>query len=331
MRGSRSALASVVTSVSLAALSTFSTFTLFMERDALAAGNPSYPAARWYVETNGAACEGERTAFEREIRLACDAVGGSCTVVATAPEADLRAVLDCSETRSETRSEAGASDAWSLVTRMSGGTMLSTVDLSGPRSDRLREAAVEVARDPTPLRSLAIETLRFSLSAEQANPAPSRPPQTLVFAISGIALSGNAANMPAMFGGHLVAGLELMKSMRATLGFAGMAGGEGLGAARVLQAGAGIALGAPFDPTAAVGCALEGGLSSVSRYPSDGASSSVALSPVTSGGGYGKGSILVQWPRDGVRPFVGVSASVLSAPVLQTTAGLDLGLAFAAF
>jgi len=319
MRGSRPALARFLT---LAAFSC----ALLVDVEAFAAGpssSPTYPAARWYVETNGAACEGERTAFEREIRLACDAVGSSCTVVATPAEADLRAVLDCSE--------AGASDAWSLVTRMTGGTMLSTVDLSGPRSDRLREAAVEVARDPTPLRSLAIETLRFSLSAEHTNLGTTRPAQTLGFAVSGTAVTGNAANMPAMFGGHLVAGLEVVKSVRATLGFAGMAGGEGLGAARVFQAGAGIALGAPFDPTSAVGCALEGGLSSISRYPSDDTSTNVALSPVTSGGGYGKGSILVQWPRDGARPFVGVSASVLAAPVLQTTAGLDLGLAFAAF
>ncbi len=314
MRGSRSVLASVV---SVAALS------LAAEHEAVAAGTPSYPAARWYVETEGAACEGERTAFEREIRLACDAVGGSCTVVATPAEADLRAVLDCSE--------AGASDAWSLVTRMSGGTMLSTVDLSGPRSDRLREAAVEVARDPTPLRSLAIETLRFSLSAEQANPAASRPPQTLVFAISGVALSGNAANMPVMVGGHLVAGLEVMKAVGATLGFAGLAGGEGQSATRLLQAGAGVTLGAPFDAKAAVGCALEGGLSAISRYPSEGSSTGESLAATTSGGGYGKGSILLQLPRYGPRPFVAVSASVLSAPVLQTTAGLDLGLAFAAF
>src|SRR4051794_29266529 len=145
MRGSRPALA-------ICAFALF--IQIGMEAEAFAAGPSSsptsptsatYPAARWYVETNGAGCEGERTAFEREIRLACDAVGSSCTVVATPAEADLRAVLDCSE--------AGASDAWSLVTRMSGGTMLSTVELSGARSDRLREAAVEVARDPTPLRS----------------------------------------------------------------------------------------------------------------------------------------------------------------------------------
>jgi hypothetical protein len=315
MRGSRSALASFVT---LAAFSC----ALLIDVEASAAP-PSYPAARWYVETNGAGCEGERTAFEREIRLACDAVGGSCAVVATPAEADLRAVLDCSE--------AGATDAWSLVTRMTGGTMLSTVDLSGPRSDRLREAAVEVARDPTPLRSLAIETLRFSLSAEQANAAVSPPPETLVFAVSGVALSGNAANMPVMVGGHLVAGLEVTKAVGVTLGFAGLAGGEGQGATRLFQAGAGVTLGAPFDSKAAVGCALEGGLSAISRYPAEGSSAGESLAAVTSGGGYAKGSILLQLPRYGARPFAAISASVLSAPVLQTTAGLDLGLAFAAF
>ena len=315
MRGSRQALATV------SALATLVAVAFVGERDASAA--PSYPAARWYVETNGAACEGERTAFEREIRLACDAVGSSCAVVATPAEADLRAVLDCSE--------AGASDAWSLVTRMTGGTLLSSVDLSGPRGDRLREAAVEVARDPTPLRSLAIETLRFSLSAEQANPGASRPAQTLGVAASATALAANGPGMPLMLGAHLLAGLEVVRSMRVTLGLAGMAGGESLGAARAFQAGAGIAFGAPFDPSAPLGCAIEGGFSTISKYPAGEVSAEDELSPVTSSGGYGRATILVQWPRDGVRPFAGVSASVVSAPVLQTAAGLDLGVAFSAF
>jgi hypothetical protein len=320
MRASRRAFASFASSASIALVTLVA---LLSVREASAAGTLSYPAARWYVETNGAACEGERTAFEREIRLACDAVGSSCGVVATPGEADLRAVLDCSE--------AGDSDAWSLVTRMTGGTVLSTVDLSGPRNDRLREAAVEVARDPTPLRSLAIETLRFSLSAEQTQGAMSRPAHTLGLAVSGTVFSGNAANVPLMFGARLLAGLEVVKSVRATLGIAGLAGGEGGGAARAFQAGAGIAFGAPFDPAAPVGVAVEGGFSAISMYPSGADAEGGLLSPVTAGGGYGRGSILVQWPRDGVRPFAGLSGSALTAPIFQTAAVVDLGVAFSAF
>lgn len=291
------------------------------EASAAGDGAPSSPMARWYVETTGAACESRRDAFEREIRFACDAVGGSCGVAATSAEAGLRAVLDCS----------GPDGAWSLVTRTSGGTVLSSLDLSGTDDDRLREAAVEVARDATPERSLAIETLRFSLSAEQATPPASQPSHSLGLAIGGTTSTGIDKNLPAMFGVHLLAGLEVARSAHMTLGLAAEAGGGGLEAARAFRAGAGVAFGAPFDPQAPVGFAVEGGLSTMSAYPAGtGAASGVLIAPVTSLGVYGQGTFLVQWPRDGLRPFAALTASALSQPV-HIGAGAELGLAFPLF
>jgi hypothetical protein len=284
-------------------------------------GAPSSPTARWYVETSGAACESRRDALEHEIRLACAAVGGSCGVAATPVEAGLRAVLDCS----------GAEGAWSLVTRTSGGTVLSSLDLSGTDDDRLREAAVEVARDATPERSLAIETLRFSLSAEHAVPPPGRPSQTLGLAIGGTVSTGTDNNLPSMLGVHVLAGLEVMASTRLTLAGAAAAGGSGLDAARAFRGGAGVAFGAPFDPKAPVGFAVETGLSATSAYSAAaGHSDLVAVAPTTSVGLYGQGTFLVQWPTDGLRPFAALSASALSEPV-HIAAGAEVGLAFPLF
>ncbi|MDB5214097.1 MAG: hypothetical protein JWO86_2024 [Myxococcaceae bacterium] len=276
--------------------------------------------ARWYVETTGASCKAERSAFEHEIQLACDAVGGSCGVAAAPTDAGLRAVLDCS----------GGDDAWSLVTRTSGGTVLATLDLSGPHDDRLREAAVEVARDATPERSLAIETLRFSISGEQPEPPTKRPAQTLGLAVSGSVSSGTDKALPAMLGGRLLAGLEVARSIRATLGFGAEAGGSGIGAARAVRGGVGIALGAPFDPNAPVGFAVEGGLSATSDYPPSPISDSRLLPATTSTGVYGQGSFIVQIPIGSIRPFAALSADALSAPVHVGVSG-QLGVAFPLF
>lgn len=288
-------------------------FVLLFAREASADGTAT---ARWYVETSGPSCEAQRSAFEREIQLACDAVGRSCAVVTTPTAASLRAVLECS----------GTNDAWTLVTRTAGGTVLATLDLSGPNDDRLREAAVEVARDATPERSLAIETLRFSISGEQPQPPVSRTPQTLGLAVGGAVSSGTNAKLPAMVGARLLGGLEVARSMRATLGLAAEAGGTGLGAARAVRGGVGLALGAPFDPEAPLGFAVEGGLSAISAYPPPVMSDSRTLPPVTSAGVYGQGTLIIQWPARLLRPFAALSAGVVSEPVLLGVSG-QMGVA----
>lgn len=320
-----------------AGLLAFASFFSFIERSAFAqatggssgsSGSSSSPAAaRWYVQTaGGEGCAARRSELEHEIRLACAAVGGSCSVAATPAEAGLRAVLDCSG-----GGGGGEPGAWSLVTRTSGGTVLSSLDLSGTDDDRLREAAVEVARDATPERSLAIETLRFSLSAEQTQPPPSRPSQTVGLAIGGTVSTGTDNNLPSMLGVHVLGGLEVMPSTRLTLAGAAAAGGSNLEAARAFRGGAGVAFGAPFDPRAPVGFAVETGLSATSAYPAAaGHADLVSVAPTTSVGVYGQGTFLVQWPTDGLRPFAALSASALSEPV-HIAAGAEVGFAFPLF
>src|SRR3954464_14708513 len=77
---------------------------LTLSRGASATGTQG---AQWYVELVGMGCQAHRPAFEREIALACDAVGGTCRVASSPKDAELRAILDCS----------GQPESWTLETR----------------------------------------------------------------------------------------------------------------------------------------------------------------------------------------------------------------------
>jgi hypothetical protein len=276
------------------------------------------PGAQWYVETVGDECASQRNAFEREITLACDAVGGTCRVASTRKEAELRAVIDCSNLE----------DSWTLVTRTIDGIVLASLDLSGPRADRLRQAAVEVARDVAPERSLAAESLRFSF-AKDAPVQPQRAADKVSLILGGRASASSDATAPALFGLHLLGGLGIVKHASVTLGLAGDAGGSGRSARRAFRGGAGMVLGAPFDASAPIGLALEGGVSSTSRYSAAGSGEGLLLTH-TDTAGYAQGTLLVQWPRLTVRPFAALSASVFTAGA-SVTASAEAGLAFAIF
>jgi hypothetical protein len=283
---------------------------------------PAGPAgAQWYVETIGTACEADRSALEREIRLACDAVGGTCHVVASPKEAELRVVLDCS----------GLEDSWTLITRTIEGKVLATLDLSGPRADRLREAAVEVARDAAPERALATETLRFTLT--NANPDTIPAPQKserLTLVLGGRASTASGAKSPAMGGAHLLAGIGIAKSVRATLGVGADGGGSNENAVRAFRYGVGIAYGAPFDGSSFFGFAFEGGLAATSTYGAS-RNDGYPLPTVVTQAGYAQGTLTLAWPRAGVRPYAAVSAAALSAGPSHVMAGGEAGLAFALF
>ncbi len=272
-----------------------------LAREASAAGTPS---ARWYVETVGTACHAQRSALEREITLACNAIGGTCSVGASPKESELRAVLDCS----------GLEESWTLVTRTRSGNVLGTLDLSGPEPDRLREAAVEIARDVEPEPAVAADVIRGA-------PARAEPPPpdfhaavlpeklTLVMGARGTSTNDSA---PTTGGLHVIAGLALAKGIRGTVGAIGEAGGSGNGATRALRSGAGIALGAPFDGSAPVGFAAEGGVASTTA--------------TTALAGYFQGTVSAQWPRAGWRPYAALSAAALTSGIHIMASG-ELGIA----
>jgi hypothetical protein len=86
---------------------------------------------RWELATDGDACDPAR--FAREVQLACDALGGQCTVVADAPAR--RAVLRCP-----------SEGPWTLDAYDAAGGLAWTFALAG--EDRTRRAAIWVARAP---------------------------------------------------------------------------------------------------------------------------------------------------------------------------------------
>ena len=273
-------------------------------------------SAQWYVETVGTACEDQRAAFEREITLACNAVGGTCRVAAAPTDAELRAVIDCSSPE----------ESWTLVTRSIDGTILGTLDLIGPPGDRLREAAVEVARDAAPEQVLATDALRFTLTKD-APSAPASQPERLTLVVGG--RIGSDASSTSMGGLHVLAGLALAKSVRGTLGAIGEGGGNGASAIRAVRGGPGLAFGAPFEASAPVGFAVEGGVAATNKYGAptgDGA----RLTASTVAAGYCQGTVTAQWPRAGWRPYAALSAAAFSDGLHIVTSG-ELGLAVALF
>jgi len=280
------------------------------------------PGAQWSVELVGTACESERVAFEREIVLACGAVGGTCRIAASPKDAELRAILDCS----------GPSESWTLETRTVEGTVIDRIDLAGAPADRLREAAVEVARDAAPERVLAIETLRTTLAHEAPTGLENRA-EKLTLVLGGRATTTSSRTQPDRGGVHLLGGLALGKVARGTLGFAGEAGGSDDKAMRAFRGGPGIAVGAPFDASSPFGLAAEIGLAATSKYAPSSASSDGAglLTTKTAFAGYGQTTVTVQWPRAGLRPYASLSAALMSDAAPLVTASGEAGLALALF
>lgn len=274
--------------------------------------------AKWLVGVDGPGCAAERTAFEREVTLACEAVGGTCHVVESARDAELRATLRCSR----------ADERWVLELRTVEGMLLSKTDLDGAPADRIREAAMEVARDQAPERLLAADSLRDTLSDGDHVTGGSgfKMPRT------SLALGGTGAvgGIEGTSGGvHALAGLFLGAGTHATLGVTGLMGGSGRSSARHVRTGLGLSWGAPFDGSI-FGCAVEGGLDVGQTYQTafTGVTSTEAK---TRAGAYGQGTLFLQVPLRGLRPYVATTLGVIASQRVWAVASADLGVAFPLF
>ena len=277
------------------------------------------PAAQWYVELVGSACQSQRVAFEREIALACEAVGGTCRLSPSAKEAELRAILDCT----------GPSDTWILETRTIEGTVIEKIELAGAPADRLREGAVVVARDAAPERALAVETLRSTIG-EGAPSSADKSAEKLTLILGGRASTTNEGTIPLTGGAHLLAGYALSKMVRGTVGIAGEAGGSEARARRTLRTGAGAGIGAPFDATSPLGLAGEVGVAAASQYAATSGNGETRAA-TTRFAGYGQATFTVQWPRVGLRPYASLSAAFMSEGDARLYASGEAGLALAIF
>lgn len=269
--------------------------------------------ARWVVDVRAdrdAACASERASFEREVGLACAAMG-TCQVVDDAKNAELRATLVCT-----------SQDAWRLELHTVEGMLVSSTDLDGPREDRLREAAMEVARDQAPERTLAAASLRNTLGEGDKVKKPWKMPK-MVFAFAG---TGSAGGIERYAGGvRGLFGLQIAKSAHVTLGMAGLMGGRDSEAARHFRTGLGMSLGAPFDGSI-VGLVFEGGLAIQETYETD--TGMRSTKPVGKSGAYGQAGFVLALPFREVRPYAAIVGGAQSELKSVVYASADIGIAF---
>lgn len=275
------------------------------------------PGARWLaqVESTAPACAADRAAFEREIALACGAVGGTCHVVDSPRDAELKATLRCTH----------PDRPWTLELATVEGIVVSTSELAGPPDDRLREAAMEVARDQAPERLLAADSLRDTLGDGDR---PTRRRLELPRASLALGATAAAGAETTTGGARALGGLLLGGATHATLGVTGIMGGSGLITERHARSGLGLAWGAPFDRSI-IGLAVAGGVDLGEwRGPAFGAGATRVTNAVS---GYGETTLFLQIPLDHIRPYAGMSLLVLAAEHTTAYASADLGVAFPLF
>lgn len=284
-------------------------------RDAQAAERDR--GAKWLVEVDGPACATERATLEREVTLACEAVGGTCHVVDSARDAELRATLHC----------AHADEPWIIELRTVEGVLVSKTDLGGAPADRMREAAMEVARDQAPERLLAADSLRDTLSdSDRATNSGWKMPHTSL----ALGATGAMGGIESTSGGlRALAGMFVGAGTHATLGVTGLMGGSGRSSARHLRTGLGISWGAPFDGSV-LGCAVEGGVDVGQSYQT-GFSGVTSTEAKTRAGAYGQGTLFLQIPLRGIRPYAATTLAVIASQRVWGVASADVGVAFPLF
>lgn len=274
--------------------------------------------ARWYVDVSGdknGGCAGDRDAFEHEVSLACAAMG-TCTIVGDAKKAELVATLHCY----------GYRDPWTLEVRTVEGALVSSTDMTGAREDRFREAAIEVARDQAPERTLAAASLRDTLPDGDRVKKPWKLP-SMSLAFGGAAAIGGVEQTSG--GARAAVGMLVVESTHLTLGLTGLMGGSDQRVGRHLRTGVGFSFGAPFTASW-IGAAFEGGVDLSQSYLLDGGYD-FSRRAQTHAGPYGQGGLVLAVPLRQVRPFLGFAFGGYAEPKTTAYATFDAGLALPLF
>jgi hypothetical protein len=280
------------------------------------AADPAH-GARWYVDVSGrddGGCTAERATFEREIRLACGAMG-TCHVVDDARNAELRATLVCPS----------RVEPWRLELRTVEGMLVSSTELAGATDDRLREAAMEVARDQAPERTLAAASLRDTLGEGDKLKKPWTPP-SMSLAFGGAGAVGGVERLSG--GARALLGVEAARNAHFTLGMTALMGGSGSESARHLRSGLGFAFGAPFSGSI-LGVVVEGGVAVLQSYRTETGVRSVNAQ--TLAGAYGQGGFVFALPLREIRPYFAFIGGMYAEPRATPYAAADAGLAFPLF
>lgn len=320
---------------------------------ATAAAEDAGPRAlSWWVEGRPWTCSDPVGAVARHVSLACDASGGRCRIAARRDQADRIASIACG----------AAGGPWRLVAEDRTGEPLWSVVLAGDDDARVRKAALWIARadsgdaaaDPIVDAPPPAEAKPVDAAPPPAPPAPCDPPPPpappTVLAPAGAPPAAETPAATHLFGdgGRIAMTASFLSAASATSVQSlhvtePMAGARFTTALRLLpevHAGAAIdgittltngdsstyshlgglvALGAPYARDW-LGASLEGGVALMST--SAAAPGNVAKST------YGKGTVVVQWPReDGIRPYLAVSY-LTSRDAMNESLVADLGVAW---
>jgi hypothetical protein len=275
--------------------------------------------AKWLVATKGEGCASRRHALEEEIALACTAIGGSCRLVDKDGDAELVALLDCTGSR------------WQLVTRTVEGARLSQTDLEGDEPDRVRQAAMEVARDAAPEHVLAARALENTLQKDHV-----AAPPTADTARFGVALGGRVfrgAMEDTGYGGRFLGGYRISSAFAITLGAAAEVGGSGVTSFRLFRGGPGAVIGAPFGGGTEggalrhFGIAVEAGWAMQQSYVPVTRFDEI-LRPLTRNRAYGQATLFAQTNLRGLRGFAGLTVMLLDQGGADAAGAFDIGAAF---
>jgi hypothetical protein len=295
----------------------------------------------WWVEARPWNCSDLVAPLAREIELACDAAGGICRIARSEAEATQYAVISCTEGEAP----------WNLDAEGRDRRRLWSVALEGDRDERLRKAALWVARGEDDRGSVAA-----SVAPPAAPPAPPASPavpaaestardaadtsQTptnggLAFSAFGarttyvnsfLMLAGARVLAATRLAGGARLGLGLDAEHSVADGLHGYGGGYNLTAGHL---GAVVGFGAPWTDDW-VGVSGEAGVAKAKGNYSDGCCSSASQLAYTTDktSAYLKLSLIAQWPRrEGLRPFLGASY-IASDQLLDQWVTLDLGAAW---
>jgi hypothetical protein len=269
------------------------------------------PANTWWIEAKPWSCARFLGPIARAVQAACDAGAGTCALAPTEGSASHRLILFCED----------AQDSWRVSVERADHQPLWSTSFDGETGDRLaaigRFVAHEGEHSPR-LTRVAEEPASFAVTPLAFSPQELPPPTTELEEPpraheGGLSLDVSygvinlQAHVRAIHG--VVAFSHGAAKLGLALGYAETAQSSvAVPNVRQVQAGAVVALGAPWD-THFVGCALEVG---AAIWQSQGQDISPSLPPPQYGpwaaSPYAQWTMVFQVPVEPVRPWFGTSA-----------------------
>lgn len=288
------------------------------------------PPSVWAIEAASEQCVVWQGLLTKEVALACEALDGSCKVSESASELpDFRVFLQCV-----------SADEWTLEARTRNGVTLWETKVTGEVDERLRSAALQIARDPVPERTAADVMLRATLP-DHDYVRPKRPHRDAQLALSTTAGFAASSSSPGVAGGMswgiglrgLLAapGSWISDFSRPYLSLAVDGGGEGAAKHFNGRSGAGIGFGAPWDKSY-LGFSAEMGPAIVS-YMAYRSTTSTGYFATTELVYFAQASVYLQLATESyVRPYVALSSAIFSGQrdVPRLRGALELGLTWGA-